>query len=222
MARKSRLPTNPQGRPKVISPWSQDATKVWMAVSFGIGSTCFLIGPLPGYADLVGPSAAAATLFVGSIFFTTAALIQFGSTDKLGGGRGDRWAAGIQFVGTLCFNVSTHLALQAALDPTVTDYQVWRPDVYGSICFLLSSGIGFKAAGRGRMLRDLISDAWRVGAVNLAGSIAFGVSAAASYVVPSTGNDLALSASNLTTSLGGALFLIGAILLLPRFSDRRP
>ena len=42
----------------------------WMALLFAIGSTCFLIGPFPGYADLVGDSADAVTFFVGSIFFT--------------------------------------------------------------------------------------------------------------------------------------------------------
>ena len=41
-----------------------------MALFFAVGSTCFLVGPFPGYADLVGPKADALTFFVGSIFFT--------------------------------------------------------------------------------------------------------------------------------------------------------
>ena len=52
------------------------------------------------------------------------------------------------------------------------------------------------------------------------GSIAFGISAIAGYVVPSTGDVLALGASNFTTSLGALCFLIGAIILLPRSSGR--
>ena len=29
----------------------------WMGLLFGIGSTCFLVGPFPGYAQLVGAAA---------------------------------------------------------------------------------------------------------------------------------------------------------------------
>jgi hypothetical protein len=41
-----------------------------MALLFAIGSACFLIGPFPGYAQLVGASADAVTFFIGSILFT--------------------------------------------------------------------------------------------------------------------------------------------------------
>ena len=48
----------------------------WMAASFAIGSTCFLVGPFPGYAELVGAEADAITFFVGSIFFTAGGALQ--------------------------------------------------------------------------------------------------------------------------------------------------
>ena len=41
-----------------------------MAALFAAGSLCFLIGPFPGYVELVGPGADAATFFVGSLLFT--------------------------------------------------------------------------------------------------------------------------------------------------------
>ena len=41
-----------------------------MALCFALGSTCFLVGPFPGYANLIGDSADAVTFFVGSILFT--------------------------------------------------------------------------------------------------------------------------------------------------------
>ena len=47
-----------------------------MAVSFAVGSSCFLIGPFPGYAELVGEGADAITFFVGSIFFTLGGALQ--------------------------------------------------------------------------------------------------------------------------------------------------
>ncbi len=50
--------------------------------------------------------------------------------------------------------------------------------------------------------------------MNLAGSILFGVSALASYVVPSSGSMLDLAAVNWSTALGALCFFIGALMLL--------
>src|SRR5436305_927808 len=47
----------------------------WMAVCFALGSTCFLVGPFPGYEQLVGASADAITFFVGSILFTAGGVL---------------------------------------------------------------------------------------------------------------------------------------------------
>ena len=47
-----------------------------MALFFALGSTCFLVGPLPGYAQLVGGPADAITFFVGSILFTAGGALQ--------------------------------------------------------------------------------------------------------------------------------------------------
>ena len=50
--------------------------------------------------------------------------------------------------------------------------------------------------------------------INLAGSIAFGVSAVAGYIVPATGDYLDLAAANVSTVVGALCFLAGALLLL--------
>ena len=63
---------------------------------------------------------------------------------------------------------------------------------------------------------------WRIAAVNLAGCVLFGVAAIAGYFVPSTGTILDLAAANWTTSLGALCFLIGAVLILPRFASTAP
>ena len=47
-----------------------------MALCFALGSACFLVGPFPGYAELVGESADAVTFFVGSILFTAGGALQ--------------------------------------------------------------------------------------------------------------------------------------------------
>ena len=48
----------------------------WMALLFATGSACFLIGPFPGYAQLVGATAVGVTFFVGSILFTGGGAVQ--------------------------------------------------------------------------------------------------------------------------------------------------
>ena len=52
--------------------------------------------------------------------------------------------------------------------------------------------------------------------INLLGSVAFGVSAVAAYVIPSTGDVWHAELSNLGTFAGALCFLTGAALLLPR------
>ena len=55
---------------------------------------------------------------------------------------------------------------------------------------------------------------WWIAVINLAGSIAFGVSAVAGYIVPATGDYLDLAAANASTVVGALCFLAGALLLL--------
>jgi hypothetical protein len=54
---------------------------------------------------------------------------------------------------------------------------------------------------------------WRIAVVNLAGCVAFGISAIAGSIVPSTGTAIDLAAANAWTSLGALCFLVGALLL---------
>ena len=57
--------------------------------------------------------------------------------------------------------------------------------------------------------------------LNLVGSIAFGVSAVASYVT-SSGQLLSVALTNLGTFVGAICFLVGAILLLPERTLESP
>src|SRR5436305_7459260 len=91
----------------------------WMALSFALGSTCFLVGPSPGYASLVGDSADAITFFSGSILFTIGGGLQWRlacrGRHSAGEGRAAWWAAVVQSAGTLFFNVTTYQALHTAV-----------------------------------------------------------------------------------------------------------
>src|SRR5262249_58142217 len=90
-----------------------------MALCFAAGSTCFLLGPFPGYAQLVGDSADAVTFFVGSILFTTGGALPswlaWPERRSAGGGRAAWWSAVVQSAGTLFFNVTTFQALHTAV-----------------------------------------------------------------------------------------------------------
>src|SRR6202046_4289621 len=105
----------------------------WMALFFASGSTCFLIGPFPGFANLVGETADAVTFFVGSILFTVVGAWQsslaFPERRFSGAGRAAWWAAIVQSAGTLFFNRTTYQAMHTALSNPEYNKLVWRPDL---------------------------------------------------------------------------------------------
>ena len=186
-----------------------------MAIAFAIGSTGFLIAPFPGYINLVGPTADAATFFVASLFFTAGGALQSALAwpGRHGGptGRGAWWAAIIQSAGTLFFNVTTFRALSTTIDNPQYDKLVWRPNAYGSICFLISGAIAYCAAPRRGVRLAREEPGWWQPGVNLLGCVFFGISAIAGVVLPSTGSVLDLAAANFTTGLGALCFLVCAL-----------
>jgi hypothetical protein len=209
--------------------WAPNRRGWWIAVLFMVGSTCFALGAFPPTASALG-SAAAAVFFIGSIFFTSAAYLQFYEAsnegdDLAGAGRTSHlfgirpgslgwWASAIQLVGTLAFNVSTFSALRD-LTTKQEELLVWAPDVIGSIAFLVASALVILETHdriRGMLFRSPES---RIAAINMLGSVAFGVSAVGAFVVPSTGELLSLPLVNIFTFAGAVLFFIGAALLIP-------
>jgi len=121
----------------------------------------------------------------------------------------------VQFAGTLFFNATTFHALSANLTTHELNRLVWAPDALGSTCFLIASGLAwFEVRGAVGCWR-FRSLPWWITALNLLGSIAFGVSAVASYVVSTTGLPRNIMLVNLGTFVGALCFFIGAVLLLP-------
>jgi hypothetical protein len=180
----------------------------WVGVLFAIGSLCFFLGPFPGFVDLVGSSADGVVFFVGSLFFTSAALLQLIGSKRW---TADWWASLIQLAGTVYFNVDTFRAMQNSFDTADVNRVVWRPEAIGSICFLVSGWIALRAVRHLRGTRD-----YRIAVVNFAGCVLFGISTVGGYVLPSTGDELNLLAANAGTALGALCFLIGALMLLPQ------
>jgi hypothetical protein len=147
----------------------------WMALLFAGGAACFLIGPFPGYASAVGARAVGLTFFAGSILFTAGGALQawLAAPDRTspGAGRSAWWAAVVQSAGTLFFNVSTYQALHTSPAEGGYDRLVWRPDALGSICFLASGVIAYRAAPRNGWRPRTGSPGWWEPSINLLGCV---------------------------------------------------
>jgi hypothetical protein len=94
--------------------------------------------------------------------------------------------------------------------------RVWRPDAYGSVLFLVSSVLACHAVSIADRLWDPTARTWRVAWLNLAGSVAFGVSAIGAYTAPGSDQPESVALANLGTFLGAIGFLLGALLMTPR------
>jgi hypothetical protein len=88
------------------------------------------------------------------------------------------------------------------------DLLVWSPDAIGSVCFLVASALAERAVFHKELLLR------RSATLNLIGSVAFGVSAVAAYVVPDTDQLLNAAAATSMTLLGALCFFWGARVLV--------
>ncbi len=179
-----------------------DARRI--GVLFMIGSACFAVASLPAASSL-SDKAVGVVYFAGSIFFTTAACEQL----RVARGTGEEvWAAGVQFAGTIFFNVSTFFGMSHHLSGHQSNLLVWSPDVFGSVCFLVSSVLAELAVIHAILLVR------RSATLNLVGSVAFGISAVAAYVIPDTDELLNASVATSMTLVGALCFLWAARILV--------
>jgi hypothetical protein len=184
-----------------------------MGYGYALGSVCFVLGSTPLYFDHVDEAVTAATFFIGSLFFTTAASVQMWTsrtTLPLFSRHPDRvgwWSASVQWVGTLEFNVSTFAATIVGLTATQEKRLVWSPDMIGSILFLVASVLGVWAV---RMVASTRRDRG-MAILNLLGSVAFGAAAIAAFVLPTTGEVLNIGIVNVGTALGGICFFVAGV-----------
>ena len=195
-----------------------------MSLGFGIGSSLFALGTVLAVTGVSWANPAFAT---GAVCFTSAAFVQWRTAvhHSVHGVRrraefdlaNPDWTSAVtQLVGTLYFNVMTIHALSITLtDPTTYNQHVWKPDVFGSALFLISSTIALLPAVRARRHRLLINErslviAWS----NMFGSVLFGISALGAYAVAPDyvrSNPL----NNVGTFLGAMGFLLASVLLWP-------
>jgi len=178
-----------------------DARRI--GILFMIGSACFAVASLPG-ASSVSAEAVGVTYFVGSLFFTTAAFEQL----RVARGEGSEiWAAAVQFAGTLLFNLTTFGSMSDAFGGR-GDLLVWPSDAIGSACFLVSSVLAEVAVW------GPLAPARRSATLNLIGSVAFGVSAIAGFVIPDTDQLVNASLATSGTLVGALCFYWAARVLV--------
>src|SRR5215218_7659686 len=216
-----------------VRPVRLNAVIAWL---FILGSACFVLGSVPAFLTAVGGWIDGITYVVGSVFFTSASLCQLvqaqspGTTDvdastqhRAARVRWIAWlprertwlAAATQFPGTLFFNVSTVAALTHNATAAESNRYVWRPDLFGSVLFLVSSIIFVLAVSEHFLSLAPRSWLWRIAWLNLLGSVLFLASGLASYVLPSSDEVLNTRISVAGTLLGALCFLIGAAWMFP-------
>jgi hypothetical protein len=186
-----------------------------MGAFFGLGSICFVMGPLESYADAVGGHADAMTFFIGSILFTLGGACQCllampERPDRPTGLAGWR-TAWIQSVGTLLFNLMTFVAITVAATDRSYDAVVWGPNAIGSTLFLISGAIFYLSSPRRGLLPSREHEGWWEAAVNLLGCVFFGISAVTGFATGNAGALISTNISNWTTTFGAACFLACAV-----------
>lgn len=227
-------------REGLVRPWWRPRLLGWwVAALFIVGSFLFALGSFPPYANHIDVRIVGVTYFVGSLFFTSAGYLQYVQTinaqEELSPGVGtsapwryiawqphriDWWAASVQSIGTLLFNVSTFSAMNTAFSLEQQERRVWAPDMLGSIAFMVASTLAWIEVCDGWWAWRPHDTPWRIVALNLVGSIAFQVSAIAAFIRPATGAVANDSLANLGTFVGAIGFLLAAVLLIPELADR--
>ena len=129
------------------------------------------------------------------------------------------WACVVQSVGTVLFNFNTVDAMFTSFDTEQKNRLVWGPDMLGSAAFLIASHLAWLAVCGGIWAVRRDDADWWVAALNYVGSIFFGLSAIASFTLPTTGDLVNTTIANAGTFLGAVCFFVGAYLLLPAARD---
>jgi hypothetical protein len=199
------------------------------ATAFVLGGTLFAIGAGLAQAG-AGARVYCSVYLAGGAFFSSggyAGVLQAinGPREVREGGvlapRRWRWwaheprriewlSAVVLFAGTLVFAINIVDSFVEGLGTAAENRLVWSPDMVGCALFLISGHLAMvEMGGWLRRPRDL---GWGIVVVNQAGSILFMVAAVASFVRPSTGDELAVGVANWGT-LAGALCFAAAGLM---------
>ena len=224
--------------------WAPRRLAWWVALLFAIGSLLFAAGGVGAtWPQSAPPMLRDASLlnwvfFVGSLFFTAAAWLQW--LEALNGDVADalrgqsprswRWwgwrphnlgylASAVQLVGTIMFNVNTADAMITGMTWQETDLLVWTPNMVGCVCFLVASYLAYAEVSHGAGSFVPRSVSWWIAVVNLLGSVAFQLSAVYSLAGPEPAAASAAFWASFYTAAGAVCFLAGSYLMIPEIFD---
>ena len=224
--------------------WAPRRLAWWVALLFAIGSLLFAAGGVGAtWPQSAPPMLRDARLlnwvfFVGSLFFTAAAWLQW--LEALNGDVADalrgqsprswRWwgwrphnlgylASAVQLVGTIMFNVNTADAMITGMTWQETDLLVWTPNMVGCVCFLVASYLAYAEVSHGAGSFAPRSVSWWIAVVNLLGSVAFQLSAVYSLAGPEPAAASAAFWASFYTAAGAVCFLAGSYLMIPELFD---
>jgi len=177
---------------------------------------------------------------VGALFFTCGAVLQWlevinGDVTEAFRGvepRPWRWcgwrlrnlgylSSTAQLAGTVMFNFNTIDATFSDLSQAEENLVVWIPNMLGCVCFLVASLLAYAEVAQGSLFVELRCVSWWIAVVNLAGSVAFQISAVYSFVLPGPVSSSSVFMASFFTAVGGACFLVGSYLLIPELFDEQ-
>jgi hypothetical protein len=205
----------------------------WIGILFMIGSALFISGSAMSLFQIPQQTLNALTYFIGSIFFTLAAYIQYFqaiNTDHFAKDAPETaerkrwfdwqpkqigfWITFTQFIGTLLFNINTFnpFWVQTRFQENLF---VWTPNIQGSILFMISGTLAMMEICKGRVWcwkpREI---EWNLTFINFLGCVAFLLSALLAFSNPDPLLKEKWIYSDGFTLIGAICFFTGAYLTL--------
>ncbi|MDH3755140.1 MAG: hypothetical protein OEU32_14815 [Acidimicrobiia bacterium] len=207
-----------------------------IAALFMVGSFLFALGSFPPYSQLVDGRVVGITFVLGSILFTAGGYSVFyqvinsdddgepSSGRRFWAWQPDRtawWAAFVQLIGTLLFNVNTVDAMFETFTTEQENRLVWTPDFFGCIAFLIASHLFWLGVCHRWWCRRTDDPDWWGSLLNYVGSVFFMASAIGAFTLKTTGEPLNITIVNIGTFLGAICFLVGSYVTLPPHQPAR-
>ncbi|MCL1126341.1 hypothetical protein [Shewanella surugensis] len=211
----------------------------WIGLSFIIGASHFVFASLLALSAMMSVTALTNLYFMGSIFFTIAAYLQYIQSINAGDfirnkstmnksalhkkkyqrkwlawqpHRLDFWVTFSQFIGTLFFNLNTFSGYLALSDLQQSLF-IWLPNLLGSLCFQLSGSLALYETSHQFWLWSPKSLEQKMAFINHFGCLFFLGSAFVSSSILQSLSPSMLPLSIVLTCLGGICFLCAAVLL---------
>lgn len=214
--------------------WAPQRLAWWIAVLFMIGSVLFAVGGVrAAWPDLTAlqwldPAVLGPVFFVGSLFFTAAAYLQFYealNSDFASGVTNRRFigwrpqnlgylSSLFQLLGAILFNFNTADAMITGLHWGGEDLLVWSPNIVGCVFFLVSCQLAVVEYAHRWIAFRPGHLSWWIVALNMWGSVFFMVSAIASFTM-TDGSMISPFMANAYVGAGGVCFFVGSYLLVP-------